>query len=149
MMRDVCMMEDEVLVSYDVVSLFTSVPIGEAVKVIQEMLHDDEDLVVRTPLSPDRIGELLELCLRSTYFSYNGEFYEQSEGAAMGSPVSAIVANLYQTVCLLTAAQFPKIDPADYSSYTRLKCVTARMVRFINNYHARKETNTQRSRHLI
>ena len=35
MMRDVCMMEDEVLVSFDVVSLFTNVPIGEAVKVIQ------------------------------------------------------------------------------------------------------------------
>ena len=35
--------------------------------------------------------------LRSTYFSYmyKGVFYEQREGAAMGSPVSAIVANLY------------------------------------------------------
>ena len=43
----------------------------------------------------DRIAELLDLCLRSTYFSYRGEFYEQREGAAMGSPVSAVVANLY------------------------------------------------------
>ena len=33
--------------------------------------------------------------LKSTYFSYNGEFYEQRQGAAMGSPVSAVVANLY------------------------------------------------------
>ena len=49
----------------------------------------------RTPLSPERIAELLQLCLKSTYFSYNGEFYEQREGAAMGSPVSAVVANLY------------------------------------------------------
>ena len=52
------MMEDKVLVSFDVVSLFTNVPIGEAVKVIQEMLGDDEDLVMRTPLSPDWNGEL-------------------------------------------------------------------------------------------
>ena len=35
------------------------------------------------------------MCLRSTYFSYGAEFYEQREGAAMGSPVSAVVANLY------------------------------------------------------
>ena len=28
------------------------------------------------------------------YFSYGGEFYEQREGATMGSPVSAVVANL-------------------------------------------------------
>ena len=49
----------------------------------------------RCPLSPDRIAELLGLCLKSEYFSYGGEFYEQREGAAMGSPVSAVVANLY------------------------------------------------------
>ena len=35
------------------------------------------------------------MCLRSTNFSYGGNFYEQNEGAAMGSPVSAAVANLY------------------------------------------------------
>ena len=53
------------------------------------------DLVERTPLSPDRIAEVLGLCLKSTYFSYGGEFYEQRERAAVGSPVSAVVANLY------------------------------------------------------
>ena len=42
-----------------------------------------------TPLPAERIAELLQLCLKSTYFSYNGEFYEQRQGAAMGSPVSA------------------------------------------------------------
>ena len=33
--------------------------------------------------------------MKYTYFSYGGHFYEQKEGAAMGSPVSAVVANLY------------------------------------------------------
>ena len=28
------------------------------------------------------------------YFSFQGQFHEQVEGAAMGSPVSSIVANL-------------------------------------------------------
>ena len=94
-MRDVTIGEDESLVSFDVTSLFTNVPIGEAVEIIRDRLREDEDLVERTPLSPDRIAELLSLCLKSTYFSYGGEFYEQREGAAMGSPVSAVVANLY------------------------------------------------------
>ena len=56
---------------------------------------EKEDLVERTPLPPERIAELLQLCLKSTYFSYNGEFYEQREGVPMGSPVNAVVANLY------------------------------------------------------
>ena len=37
----------------------------------------------------------LEFCLKNTYFSFQDQFYEQVEGAAMGSPVSPIVANLY------------------------------------------------------
>ena len=77
MMKDVCLAEDEMLVSFDVVSLFTNVPIEEAVDTIEERLRKDVSLEMRIPLSPERIAELLELCLRSTYVSYNGEFYEQ------------------------------------------------------------------------
>ena len=94
-MSDLRVEEDEILVSFDVSSLFTNVPIDEAVQVIRDRLRRDETLVSRTTLSPDRVAELLETCLKSTYFCYGGEFYEQREGAAMGSPVSAVVANLY------------------------------------------------------
>ena len=38
---------------------------------------------------------LLEFCLKNTYFSFQGQFYEQVKGAAIGSPVSPIIANLY------------------------------------------------------
>ena len=93
MMKDVHLAEDEVLVSFDVVSLFTNIPIGEALQVIQERLWVDESLGDRTALSADRVVELLEVCLKSTYFSYGGDFYEQTQGAAMGSSVSALVAN--------------------------------------------------------
>ena len=33
--------------------------------------------------------------MRSTYFTFQKEFYEHLEGVAMGSPLSLIVANLY------------------------------------------------------
>ena len=76
-------------------SLFTKVPIDEAVQIIQDRLRKDETLCDRTTLSPDRVAELLEVCLRSTYFCYKGTFNERQEGAAMRSPVSTAVANLY------------------------------------------------------
>ena len=46
-------------------------------------------------MSIDNIISLLEFCITSTYFSFQGKFYEQVEGAAMGSPLSPIVANIY------------------------------------------------------
>ena len=79
--------EGEMIVSFDISSLFTNVPIVEAVDIIRDRLKEDDSLEYRTPLSHQRVAELLELCLRSTYFSFNGEFYKQREGAAMGSPV--------------------------------------------------------------
>ena len=41
MMKDVCMAADKILVSFDVVTLYTNVSIGEAIKVILEILCDD------------------------------------------------------------------------------------------------------------
>ena len=38
--------------------------------------------------------DLLNLCLTSTYFQYNGKHYRQLHGTAMGSPVSVVVAEI-------------------------------------------------------
>ena len=67
-MRDITVGGEELLVSFDMSSLSTNVPIGEAVQVIQAKLRKDDSLAERTPLSPDRVAELLDMCLRSTYF---------------------------------------------------------------------------------
>ena len=94
-LQDVRVAEDELLVSFDVSSLFTTVPINEAVQVIQHKLEQDDTLANRTTLSPNKVAELLDVCSRPTYFNYAGDFYEQRESVVMGPPVSAAVANLY------------------------------------------------------
>ena len=38
--------------------------------------------------------DLLNLCLTSTYFQYNGKHYKQLYGTAMGSSVSVVVAEI-------------------------------------------------------
>ncbi|XP_041483471.1 uncharacterized protein LOC121430261 [Lytechinus variegatus] len=83
------------MVSFDVVSLFTNVPVEAACDVALQRLEADASLPDRTDLSPTQVTELLRFVLKSTYFMYDGRFYEQQEGAAMGSPVSAVIANLY------------------------------------------------------
>ena len=81
--------------SYDVKALFTSVPIKPALDVIEKFLKEDPSLQSRTSMSTQHTMDLLEFCMRSTYFTFRGKFYEQVEGAAMDSPISPIVANLY------------------------------------------------------
>ncbi|XP_078377337.1 uncharacterized protein LOC144660252 [Oculina patagonica] len=88
-------LDNEIMVSFDVESLFTNVPIDGAVQAALRKLENDPSLADRTTLTPAQIADLLNFVLRSTYFQYNGSIYEQQEGAAMGSPVSAVVANLY------------------------------------------------------
>ena len=80
----------ECLSSYNVSVLFTSVPVVPALNIIKDLLEKDHTLKERTVMEVSDIILLLEFCLRNTYFSFQDQFYEQVEGAAMGSPVSPI-----------------------------------------------------------
>ena len=83
------------LVSFNVTNLFTQVPITETLRVIEERLAGDQSLESRTNIPVSHLVELVELCLQSSYFQFQDSFYEQTDGAATGCPLSPIVANLY------------------------------------------------------
>ena len=85
---------DRVLVSFDVVSLFTKIPVDLAIKVAKERLRNDASLGQRTSLPVEVIVDLLSFCFNTTYFVFEGTYYQQVPGTAMGSPVSAVIANL-------------------------------------------------------
>lgn len=79
-----------IMVSFDMKSLFTNVPVPDALPVLRRKLEQDEMLPEQMTMSIDSI-----LMLLITYFTYEGEFYQQSEGAAMGYPLSPILANQF------------------------------------------------------
>ena len=87
--------DTDVLVSFDVTALFTRVPVNKSLDIIRDLLVSDADLTSRTNMSAQQVTSLLSVCLKTTYFLYDGDIYSQVEGAAMGSPVSPIVANLF------------------------------------------------------
>ncbi|GJQ77969.1 hypothetical protein Trydic_g2330 [Trypoxylus dichotomus] len=92
----------DILVSFDVTSLFTQVPIKQTVNIIRNK-HQMEDYLIN----------LIEFCLKSTYFTYNGQTYRQIEGAPIGSALSPIIANNFmedfETSALDTAKYRPKL----------------------------------------
>ena len=87
--------EGECIISYDVSALFTSIPVKSALEVTKKKLEQDTELHQRTSMSIQNILELLEFCLCDTYFLFQGQFYEQTQGAATGFPVSPVMVNLY------------------------------------------------------
>ena len=98
--RTLNLAEDEIMVSFDVKSLFTSVPTDVVCDLAKqrletEMEKEDSRVRAQTGMDVDDILLLLKLCLNTTYFQVNGKFYKQKQGAAMGSPVSVAVANMF------------------------------------------------------
>ena len=66
-----------------------------ALDIIKKKLEQDAGLPNRTIMPADTILELLGFCLNNTYFVFQATFYEQTKVAAMGSPISPIIANIF------------------------------------------------------
>ena len=103
--------ELEELQSFDVKSLFTSVPVIRAVDVIHTKLETDSTLENRTVLSPTNIAKLLKFCLSCTYFVSGGRFYKKIRGAPMGSSVSPTVCNAYNYGAYRTNGHHVRAQP--------------------------------------
>ena len=94
-MKEMKLEKGECITSYDVIALFTSIPIPSALEVMKKKLDQDTELQKRTIMPVDTILELLAFCLNNTYFVFQDTFYEQTKGAAMGSSISPIIANIF------------------------------------------------------
>ena len=81
------------MVSYDIKSLFTNIPLIEVIEIcLQELYHSD----LRHPEMPEFIcKEMLHMAVLNVEFSFNNEMYKQIDGVAMGSPLGPILANIF------------------------------------------------------
>ena len=95
LISDIVVADDELLVSFDVKSLFTSVPVDDAMLAIREVLEADDDFEAREEVSVDTVMEMIKICLVTTSFQFRGKYYEQTDGLAMGSPLSPAIANIF------------------------------------------------------
>ncbi|XP_071573785.1 uncharacterized protein [Temnothorax nylanderi] len=87
---------DYILVSLDVVALFTNIPIELVLTGIEKRW---DAISGKTRMSLDQFLHAIRLILESTSFSFNGEFFEQIFGSPMGSPLSPILADIVMDDC--------------------------------------------------
>ena len=81
-LSDIKIDDNEVLVSFDVVSLFTAIPVDKACEYIKKKLEQDATLSSRTNLDIDDITTLLQFTLSNNYFVFNDIIYKQVHGCA-------------------------------------------------------------------
>ncbi|BHF71354.1 hypothetical protein SprV_0401441200 [Sparganum proliferum] len=89
-LKGVSIHPNEVMVSFDVTSLFTSIPQDLAIETIELLLQSKYD-ETENRLGHAQVLQLLKLCLR-TYFTFDETIYEQVKGTPMGSPISGFIA---------------------------------------------------------
>ncbi|GJQ81149.1 hypothetical protein Trydic_g23322 [Trypoxylus dichotomus] len=77
---------------------------------MQETLDIIKQQLTPNGLQPDLIN-LARRCLVSTYLLWNREFYEQASVAAMGSPLSPVIANIFMEAFEHEAIEFRRMKP--------------------------------------
>ncbi|KFD59091.1 hypothetical protein M513_00254 [Trichuris suis] len=86
----------DLMVSYDVKDLFTSIPIKYTINLLQTLLIADNTISLRTKLNPTDIVKLVSFCMHEgNYFRFQDSFFSQKDGAPMGSPLSPILAEIF------------------------------------------------------
>ncbi|KFD60289.1 hypothetical protein M514_05966, partial [Trichuris suis] len=94
--KEMSLNPDEILVSCDVKGLFPSIPISHTLAVLHNLLINDESLPSRTELNPFHIITLTSFCMQEgNYFQFDNKFYQQVNGAPLGSPLSPVLAEVF------------------------------------------------------
>ena len=81
----------EIMVSFDVVSLFPSIPIPETLVILKKWLQHQH----LSSKEVDTYMDLTTMCMNLNYFQFDYQFYKQDSGSAMGQSLSPFIANLF------------------------------------------------------
>ena len=89
------------MTSFDVSSLFTNISLDESVDLFVDLLFADCVTLECEDCKFNRIQfrKLLNLSVKDIHFVFNGQFFDQIDGVAMGSSPGPSLANIF--MCML------------------------------------------------
>ena len=89
--------DQDILVSYDVSSLFTNVPVDETIKSIAERAFENDwfNKEHNLNITKSDLTELLRIATKNQLFQFEGNLYEQVDGVAMSSPLGPLMDNAF------------------------------------------------------
>lgn len=81
------------MASLDVDSLFTNIPLDETIDIVTNKVYAGVESV--NGLMKSDFRKLLSLSTQGAVFYFNGSYYRQTDGVAMGSPLGPALANAF------------------------------------------------------
>ena len=85
-------MHNTKILSLDISSLFTNVPLDETIEYLCEYIEKN-DKQIGLPISD--LKQLLYFCTKNVQFLFNNQIYRQRDGVAMGSPLGPLLADVF------------------------------------------------------
>ena len=82
-------------VSFDVIPLFTNVPLKQTIEIILKRVYNDQ--LVQTKLKKTYLEKAPVRCVSKGYFSFNGKIYKQTDDVSMGSSLGQVLADIIMT----------------------------------------------------
>ena len=79
--------------SFDIDSLFTNIPLEETINICCDELFKSTAEI--SGLNKIQFRSLLELATKESFILFNGKYYKQIDGVAMGSPLGPTLANIF------------------------------------------------------
>ena len=67
-MRNVPIEDDKTMVSFDITSLYTDIPIIDTVNIIKDYVHSDDQFASKTAIPQDKFLDLVDLVLATTWY---------------------------------------------------------------------------------
>ena len=135
---------DLYMVSFDVTSLFTNIPLQDTIEIILEKIFYDDDVLFHG-YNKEYFRKILEIAVQDTYFIFNNKIYKQVDAVSMCSPLGPIMANAF--MCSLEEKMLDRCPlafrPIYYKRYVddtialfRSRDAAERFLEYINDLHS-------------
>ena len=86
---------NSVMVSFDVKSLFTNIPVDFVTDIILNKIYGSDSTKKVYGLTKRQFKNLLVWTTKRTTQNFNRSFYEQIDGVGMGSPIAPAFADIF------------------------------------------------------
>ena len=137
------------MISFDVKSLFTNVPLDKTIDYILKKVYNEKKIQTNIPKTV--LKELLYLCAKQLHSTLNNSIYIQCDSVPMGSPLGPLLVNIFMTSLVenliptlksyLCSSKRYVGDTDAYVETTKVEFILNKL----NNYHPTSHLNSRKA----